>query len=230
VETINVHQSSVQVLEQENRKLRDLLAVVGVHPTCVDAFVKGGDPNHLQPSFSATLRVPAPDVPNAPVIRFPSTNRDKDITNNEMNEAKNWIKNQGAVFSVEHPMTSLPLEEPVLPHLESVHLWNTWETMSLSPNFSSGGFSVPYIQESPPPPGRLCCASLPDTMAIQEIEETTLCSVAFQLVHQFNAKGSDVIEIGLRLWRGFRKESAIGEGCRVDSKMLLEVLSDISKV
>lgn len=56
---------------------------------------------------------------------------------------------------------------------------------------------------------------------------TTLCSVAYELVRQHNKRGVDMIEIGIRLWNGFVKGDEVG-GCKVENKLLFSVLEYIS--
>jgi hypothetical protein len=38
---------------------------------------------------------------------------------------------------------------------------------------------------------------------------TTLCSEAYELLRRHNNRGVDMIEIGIRLWNGFRKVMGI---------------------
>ena len=57
--------------------------------------------------------------------------------------------------------------------------------------------------------------------------DTTLCSTAYELVSQHNNKGIDMIEIGIRLSNGFRKGDG-DSGCRVENKLLFDLLDDIS--
>ncbi|KAJ5279043.1 hypothetical protein N7478_004415 [Penicillium angulare] len=60
-----------------------------------------------------------------------------------------------------------------------------------------------------------------------DVLNTTLCSIAEDLVRQYNARGIDTDEIRQRLWAGFKK-GQVGEGCRVQNNMLFQVLDDIS--
>ncbi|KAH8652712.1 hypothetical protein BGZ60DRAFT_420085 [Tricladium varicosporioides] len=57
---------------------------------------------------------------------------------------------------------------------------------------------------------------------------STLCSVAFSLLQQYNKKGVDMIEISMTLWNGFIKGGPAGDGCKVENKLLLSVLEYIS--
>jgi len=55
---------------------------------------------------------------------------------------------------------------------------------------------------------------------------TTLCSEAYELVRKHNNRGVDMIEIGIRLWNGFRKGDG-DQGCKVENKLLFSVLEYI---
>lgn len=57
-------------------------------------------------------------------------------------------------------------------------------------------------------------------------EDTTLCSVAYDLIRQHNNKGIDIMEICIRLWNGLKKGDE-GEGCKVENKLLFSVLEYI---
>ncbi|TAQ90593.1 hypothetical protein B7494_g1084 [Chlorociboria aeruginascens] len=73
------------------------------------------------------------------------------------------------------------------------------------------------------------CQSWPSRISGSKSErDTTLCSVAYELVRQHNHRGLDMIDIGIRLWDGFRKGSKDDEGCKVENKLLFSVLEYIS--
>jgi hypothetical protein len=58
-------------------------------------------------------------------------------------------------------------------------------------------------------------------------EDTTLCSVAFSLVMTSNRKGYSTAELDLKLRTGYRYEYAKFEGCRIDNRTLIRVLTEI---
>jgi hypothetical protein len=60
------------------------------------------------------------------------------------------------------------------------------------------------------------------------LEETTLCSVAFSLVVKNNRKGYGTADLDRKLQIGYRSGATASEGCRVENKVLLSVLSEIS--
>lgn len=59
-------------------------------------------------------------------------------------------------------------------------------------------------------------------------DNSVLCSQARDLVDQYNISGQDIQDISFRLAAGFAPEINPGEGCRVDKRLLFEVLNDIS--
>lgn len=64
--------------------------------------------------------------------------------------------------------------------------------------------------------------------AQEDILNTTLCAIAEDLIQQYNTRGVDMKEIQKKLWIGFRKGLAAGEGCRVQNQVLFQVLDEIS--
>ncbi|KAJ5364159.1 uncharacterized protein N7496_009872 [Penicillium cataractarum] len=75
----------------------------------------------------------------------------------------------------------------------------------------------------------LCDCSPGDAMAEcdDDLLNTTLCSMAEELINQYNINGIDIEEIRKRLWAGF-KAGARGDGCRVENQVLFQVLDEIS--
>jgi hypothetical protein len=62
----------------------------------------------------------------------------------------------------------------------------------------------------------------------QTDENTTLCSIAYRLVFQCNRRGLGETELHIRMNHGFQKGKNPMEGCRIDNKVLLAVLAEIS--
>ncbi|CAL5867395.1 uncharacterized protein PFLUO_LOCUS1614 [Penicillium psychrofluorescens] len=63
----------------------------------------------------------------------------------------------------------------------------------------------------------------------QDRLDSTLCSIAEELIHQYNTRGTDLDEIRRHLSAGFRKGMA-GDGCSVRNHVLFQVLDEISNV
>jgi hypothetical protein len=202
-----------------------------VHPICVDAYVKGGDRDYAPFSLSSTIWVPSTGPADQPSLNVPCSYNFEPAVEAQTNQSGNTSEHQAVTLGNEDAIISQIAEEPNLSPSNDFHFWNDGQTISEATNPAVPTTWPSFAPDDQPlPMEAACCASIPEKRSINEIEETTLCSIAFQLVHQFNTKSHDIIEIGLRLWRGFRKESYMGEGCRVDSKLLLEVLNDISSV
>ena len=58
--------------------------------------------------------------------------------------------------------------------------------------------------------------------------DTTSCTIAYQMVLQYNTKGLDMVEIFIRLWNGCRKGKDSRKDCTVDNKVLFDVLDYIN--
>jgi hypothetical protein len=58
-------------------------------------------------------------------------------------------------------------------------------------------------------------------------DTTSLCSWAFSLLLKNNIKGYSAADLDLKLRAGYRHGAAPTEGCRIDNKVLLNVLAEI---
>lgn len=58
-------------------------------------------------------------------------------------------------------------------------------------------------------------------------DTTTLCSWAFALVLKGNLKGYNATDLDLKLRAGYRHGVTPTEGCRIDNKVLLDVLAEV---
>jgi hypothetical protein len=79
----------------------------------------------------------------------------------------------------------------------------------------------------PPSAFPLITGDLGHLNAAKSDSDTTLCSVAYDLVRQHNKKGVDMMEICIRLWNGLIKGDEGDEGCKVENKLLFSVLEYI---
>lgn len=59
-------------------------------------------------------------------------------------------------------------------------------------------------------------------------EYTTLCSLALPLVMTNNRKGYSPVDLEIRLRAGYRCGIVASEGCRIENKVLFNVLAEIS--
>lgn len=57
---------------------------------------------------------------------------------------------------------------------------------------------------------------------------SVLCSMAYGLIMQYNRKGYDDLQLNIKLCKGFKKGRTPLEGCRVENKVLVSVLAEIS--
>ncbi|KAF2621317.1 hypothetical protein BU25DRAFT_416225 [Macroventuria anomochaeta] len=68
-----------------------------------------------------------------------------------------------------------------------------------------------------------------DAVTVENVSDTTtLCSWAFSLVLKNNLKGYSTADLDLKLRVGYRHGATPTEGCRVDNKVLLNVLAEIT--
>jgi hypothetical protein len=67
-----------------------------------------------------------------------------------------------------------------------------------------------------------------DTGTLDPGESTTLCSLAYQWVIRCNQRGIDLHVISMWMQHGFQVGRSPLEGCRVDNRVLIDVLTHIS--
>lgn len=78
-----------------------------------------------------------------------------------------------------------------------------------------------------PPPLSHNPRDLASVETAQKESDTTLCTIAYEMILQNNKKGVDMIEIAIRLWNGFVQGDRGDEGCKVENKLLHSVLDYI---
>ena len=59
-------------------------------------------------------------------------------------------------------------------------------------------------------------------------DNSVLCTHAQDLIDRYNVGGRDIEDISFKLAPGLVSELGPGEGCRVNKRLLFEVLDDIS--
>jgi hypothetical protein len=75
----------------------------------------------------------------------------------------------------------------------------------------------------------LMTTAFSNTITSENVSETTsLCSWAFSLVLKNNAKGYSAADLDLKLRAGYRFGATPTDGCRIDNKILLNVLAEVS--
>ncbi|KAL2833809.1 hypothetical protein BDW59DRAFT_156607 [Aspergillus cavernicola] len=94
---------------------------------------------------------------------------------------------------------------------------------------------LPISPEIEPDPGSLLLLEqdVPDTTLSTEVskdeyQDTTVCSVALELVMNHNTKNLSILELDMRLRCGYRSGRFQWEGCRVDNQVLFAVLAEIT--
>jgi hypothetical protein len=74
----------------------------------------------------------------------------------------------------------------------------------------------------------LITTALSNTATVDDVSDTTtLCSWAFALVLKSNLRGYSAADLDLKLRAGYRHGVTPTEGCRIDNKVLLNVLAGV---
>ncbi|KAJ9269920.1 hypothetical protein DTO212C5_4094 [Paecilomyces variotii] len=260
---------SIQKLEVENAKLRQLLSRLGVAPPSVDEYLRGEDnPIVAQKVAIPALRRPEVNLQAAPVESKsgcrtasqpppqPTSQRPPNLHESITEAAKSLQSLASSMAAIEankksacqqgpcqetqpREQESLRREQPqqkesccgqIQPEQSQPEQPRTEQPHNTPPAKSP---TSEEACECPPAVEELCgcppSEGVPESWPSHDtVLNTTLCSVAGELISQYNTRGVDLTEIRKKLWAGFRKGSSAEEGCRVQNQVLFEILNEIS--
>ncbi|KAL1850864.1 hypothetical protein Plec18170_006701 [Paecilomyces lecythidis] len=256
---------SIQKLEVENTKLRQLLSRLGVAPASVDEYLRGEDnPIVTQKVAIPALRRPELNIQTAPVnnksaCKTPCgpTSQCRPSLQETITEAAKSLQSlangMAATETNKKPACQRgPCLPPQPPAQQSVQQEQPQKGKSSCEQTRHEQFQPKQLQaeqpqatpatQSPavdnscecvPAVEELCgCApseGIPESWSKEDtLLNTTLCTVAGELISQYNTRGVDIAEIRKKLWGGFRKGMSAEEGCRVQNQVLFDILNEIS--
>lgn len=199
------HRISIQELKTENTKLRHWLLSLGVQASHIDEYLH----ENSDPAASKKVAIPKqlPDLSGDTALKESSSPctclSNCRVRRNSGNEVDSIIS------SMEPSCSGPTLTNELSGHKTVDHIL----THSATP------ISYEFLCDNS------SCAPWPEN---ENILNTTLCTVAAELINQFNARGVELTEIKTKLWSGFRKGSSAAEPCRVQNQVLFEVLDEVS--
>ena len=199
----------MQKLEAENRKLRHLLSFSGVSASAVEDFLRLAE----DPATSQKVAIPALRRSEPEGVAAGSQCQGKSKCVGPCSSDK---QADGDASRVDQ------LKRPVLPAPEQKTAQENQKPPVPVPEQGS-------VESSKR--GQSVCDCLPDDDSVprnEDVLNTTLCAIAEELINQYNTRGVDMTEIQKKLWDGFCKSGATGEGCRVQNHILFQVLDEIS--
>jgi hypothetical protein len=203
----DLQRESYQQLRLENLKLRALLASLGFGEVQIDSYVNSdaSEPSaeqaalrHLRPKLQA-------EVPSVQAEFLP---RLDDIANRPVSNIPNSIT--ATTVSSAPSSCGNSTCPSARPEVDEAPLTTSSTLNTGQPHYCDTFLA--YFEPSLQPTS----------------ENSVLCSQARDLIDQCNISGQDIQNITFRLAAGFAPELRPGEGCRVDKRLLFEVLNDIS--
>ncbi|CZR58465.1 uncharacterized protein PAC_08357 [Phialocephala subalpina] len=224
---VKTYRSTVEKLKDENRRLRELLDQVGVSGRDVRAYlgedvIDGANElviSHENESialsgYETTHLLPDDEKTSAPpnfndFLSTPFSNLSDD-------------------FLQFDPPQSVPLPDlsSTLPTIDGVDSTNQ-DLHPPIPSTAQLSESTEISNDWSLPPFCFVPGDLESVESPQKECDTTLCTVAYDMIRQQNNRGVDMIEIGIRLWNGFVKGEKDDEGCKVKNDLLFSVLEYI---
>ncbi|KAJ5678952.1 hypothetical protein N7462_007196 [Penicillium macrosclerotiorum] len=203
------HRLEVQKVQAENRQLRTLLGSLGISPELVQQYLQLADQG-----ASANRKVAIPAVHR--LTELPSIAPYTDPT------PQPNCNPQVASSACSAATTELPV---------TVDSRETCESTPTETEMKDSQEPQSPVQPPKQTLPSLCkCPSNTKELSPttnEDVLNTTLCSMAEQLIEQYNTQGVDIEEIRGRLWAGFQA-GASGNDCRVENQMLFQVLDEIS--
>ena len=201
------HRLAVQKLEAENRKLKHLLSFSGVPGSAVEDFLRLAE----DPALSQKVAIPA--LRRSEGVGDGSQCQGKGNCAGPCSSDKQTDGDTSQADQLERLVSPAPEPKMVPQEHEKSHV----------PVPERG--SAESSSKSQSVCGCIADDSLPTN---EDVLNTTLCAIAEELINQYNTRGVDMTEIQKKLWDGFCKSDATGEGCRVQNHILFQVLDVIS--
>lgn len=216
----DVQRIALQELQSENARLRDLLRLMGMSPEYIQNFLhsRSGEGTEsirvLRPKVnvgqfvSGSHSSSTPDPGSSAAFNSSApTPSDSGATSvsASMGLTQAGLQHENAHF------LSVPVYHPDLSHMST--------QPSLPPSTSATDGEL------------LWCDSflVPNSAPLQPTTaDTTLCSVAKELISHYGLDDEEMQFVAERLSTGFARPAAPGEGCRVTNELLLEILNELN--
>jgi hypothetical protein len=226
-------------LQVENARLRQLLEVLGINENLVNTFVHQEAVAAEGSSSTPTLRQLKPKIPLAPNLAKPRLALNDSVAGSRppsslaaLSPATTAVPSPPAAF---FSTWSTSLDASGIPSRDT-HGTTSLSNFTFQDPFTTQSF-LPQSQEGTTcgdeavANGSFCCMVFGNkaTAPLQaSLENTVLCSLAKELIDQYNINREDLEQVKSRLAAGFAPPARPGESCRVNNQVLFDVLNDIS--
>lgn len=226
------HRLAVQRLELENRKLKHLLVCLGVQPPIVDEYLRSAD----HPASTQKVAIPAlprPDVAVAPVA--PKSDENPFNSKSSCGGRSSCGQSTSNSCSPAVSATTIApkqLDVPLTPEAMGYPSGSSCGSSDIAPTSAQHASTRGTPDSTQQHEDDLVCGCGEETSgpwpSTDDVLNTTLCSIAADLIRQYNTQGVDMALIRQKLRVGFRKGLGSGDGCRVQNQTLFEILDEIS--
>jgi hypothetical protein len=215
-----MQRNSFRDLQIENGRLRELLRVAGINEALTDSYVNQGIVQSVDPSTS--LRQIRPRIP----IR-PDDNRHSQPGNTSPysdTSSLGRVRSNVELVPTTFGQTSY-MHAQNIPAMQQLQLPGGISDRQRSHQQRSIFQNNAQVEE-PFQCEVFGCA--PVGPLLKNTENTILCSEAKEILDQYNIDPLDVPFVKARLATGFCQPAVAGQGCRVDNRLLFQVLSEIN--
>lgn len=218
-------------LQIENARLRELLSLAGVNDQFVEHYVSqavaqsGQYPQATNPS----LRQLKPRVAGMDSTRSLSSNAQPNpVCIPRENAPASISQNDSAASNTRVPsMTTLPTPVSNLATPFSVP---SMPDLSAPTDFDWLYQPTPSLQSQGPEDDFCCDSFLMSSKGPARVadDNAILCSVAKQMIEQYNISPMEMDQVKAKLAPGFCQPAYPGAGCAVDNQTLFQVLNELS--
>ncbi|PVH81147.1 hypothetical protein DL98DRAFT_531600 [Cadophora sp. DSE1049] len=225
-----VPEDTIRRLQDENRKLRELLQQAGVEQSTVEQHLMDHDDNIPRETVGTVADIAAAStrlqLPTwTPVLGDAGMPEVTGFLQAATATLPDYTDELLADSFLNMPGDDIPGEDLGL-FFDTTQEAPAFEEPTMPPEPSPSALCTAPTSTTPSDAPKFFCSESSLSNTSQCDAETTLCSEAYEMLRQHNKKGVDMIEIGIRLWNGFTKGDE--RGCKVENKLLFSVLEYIS--
>lgn len=220
-------------LQRENVCLRKLLNAAGVADDVVDVFVRqhtkgagesaGPSMRELRPKYQMPT-----EVEQHPAMSAPDASTLNGLLTRQSSGSTPGAQAITPTFPGFDPLQSMSVESAVAAaSAESYHDFSP--SPDLSWDFDPALFASTSTDEQD---GSFCCGTFlvrAQGAVPEDDRNSILCSVAKDLLDQYQIPPQEMNTIKLRLATGFSKPTAPGKGCRINNNLLFSILNEVSE-
>ncbi|KAK5072029.1 hypothetical protein LTR51_006513 [Lithohypha guttulata] len=247
----DIQRAALIELQIENTRLRELLALAGINEQFVEHYVSQAvsqAANYPQETNPA-LRQLKPKIVTVDASRtlssssMQATPRPRGTQNNPSHTSQSVVRTTPDGTTPPTPGVIYPHSSPYTAPQHTSHNfdWLYQQGRTTPQPGPQPRFQQQQQQQQQPPPIHSQPYQPPTDVLMCDAfgvaahgpvrvadENSVLCSVAKQMIEQYNISPAEMKQVKLKLSQGFCRSAYPGSGCAVDNQVLFQVLNELS--